>query len=45
MLKINGNQIKLIVTDFDSTLITDEQELPTLVRNKLLALQTKGIAV
>ncbi|RUO86805.1 HAD-IIB family hydrolase [Spiroplasma endosymbiont of Megaselia nigra] len=45
MLKINGNQIKLIVTDVDGTLITDKQELPTLVQNKLLALQAKGIAV
>ncbi|PQP79677.1 HAD family phosphatase [Spiroplasma sp. ChiS] len=45
MLKINGNQIKLIVTDVDGTLITDNQELPALVQNKLLALQEKGIAV
>ncbi|WFG96581.1 Cof-type HAD-IIB family hydrolase [Spiroplasma citri] len=45
MLKINGKQIKLIVTDVDGTLITDNQELPALVQNKLLALQEKGIAV
>ncbi|ALA98444.1 Cof-like hydrolase [Spiroplasma kunkelii CR2-3x] len=45
MLKINGNQIELIVTDVDGTLITDKQELSTLVQNKLLALQAKGISV
>lgn len=38
-------QIKLIVSDVDGTLITDEKELPTLVQNKLLALQEKGIFV
>lgn len=45
MLKINDHEIKLIVTDVDGTLITDHQELPALVQNKLIVLQEQGVYV
>ncbi|MBH8622468.1 MULTISPECIES: HAD-IIB family hydrolase [Spiroplasma] len=45
MLKINDHEIKLIVTDVDGTLITDHQELPVLVQNKLIVLQEQGVYV
>lgn len=45
MLKINNHKIKLIVTDVDGTLITDQQELPVMVQNKLIVLQEQGIYV
>ncbi len=45
MLKINNHKIKLIVTDVDGTLITDQQELPVMVQNKLIVLQEQGVYV
>ncbi|WP_425380159.1 HAD-IIB family hydrolase [Spiroplasma endosymbiont of Stenodema calcarata] len=45
MLKINNNEIKLIVTDVDGTLINDQQELQPIVQNKLISLQKQGVYV
>ncbi|WHQ37009.1 HAD family hydrolase [Spiroplasma sp. SV19] len=45
MLKINNHEIKLIVTDVDGTLVTDQQELPAIVQNKLIGLQEAGVYV